>query len=357
MKLDKKIMICRVCGSKSAKIYSTVNLPECIWPTKKKTKFSKCHVYSCLKCFHLQLQNFSKKKISTSYGEKQCNTEKYEINKRRLSSIKKIYGEDYLKNKKILDVGGGVNPIMKGKNVFIADIKIQKMNKDFYKNRYYEIDIERKKIDQEFDIIFLIHTLEHFKYPKKAIKNIRNSLSDKGILFIEIPNFNYMLKHKTYYSIFHQHLSMFSLKHLNNFFNLSGLKIDKLFEESGIIFCSVKKINSKNNKILNIDNRKIFKQFIKNHNVMRKKLINHLKNNKFNIYGAGGSMALAIATNYEIKRNINKVFDSDPAKLHLNFPGTKKKILANKKINRIKNFLSISNYNLKKKNNLNIQKI
>ena len=31
--------------------------------------------------------------------------------------------------------------------------------------------------------------------------------------------------------------------------------------------------------------------------------------------------------NYEIKNNINKVFDSDPGKLHLNFPGTKKKIL------------------------------
>ena len=43
-------------------------------------------------------------------------------------------------------MGGGVNPIMKGKNVFIADIKIQKMNKDFYKNRYYEIDIEKKLI-------------------------------------------------------------------------------------------------------------------------------------------------------------------------------------------------------------------
>ena len=68
------------------------------------------------------------------------------VNKRRLSSIKKIYGEDYLKNKKILDVGGGVNPIIKGKNVFIADIKIQKMNKDFYKNRYYKIDIEKKKL-------------------------------------------------------------------------------------------------------------------------------------------------------------------------------------------------------------------
>ena len=217
--------------------------------------------------------------------------------------------------------------------------------------------MSKKKINQKFDIIFLIHTLEHFKYPKKAIINIKNSLHKNGKIFIEIPNFNFMLKHKTYYSIFHQHLSMFSLKHLYNFLNQSGLKIDKLFNENGIIFCSAKKINFKNNKTLNIDNNMIFKLFIKNHGLMKKKLLNHLKKNKFNIFGAGGSMTLAIATISEIKNNINQIFDNDPAKLHFNFPGTKKKILANSKIKNLKDFLSVSNYDLKKKNNLNIQNI
>ena len=350
-------MICRVCNAKSINVYTTVKLPECIWPTKKETKFSKCHVYSCLKCFHLQLQNFSKKKISEFYGENQYNTNSSLINKKRLIVIKKKYGQNYFKNKKILDVGGGVNPVLKDNNVFIADMIIQKINKKIYKNRYYEIDIEEKKINQKFDIIFLMHTLEHFKYPYKAITNIKSSLKNSGRLFIEIPNFNFTLKNKTYYSIFHQHLSMFTLKHLQNFLNLSSLEIDKLFNENGIIFCSVKKIDSKKNKILHIDNRNIFRIFKKNHNLMKKKLLSHLKNNKFNIYGAGGSMALTIASILKNKSKINQIFDDDPAKLNQNFPGTKKKILAKNKIIESKNFLSISNYNLKKKNNLNIQKL
>jgi len=350
-------MICRVCNAKSINVYTTVKLPECIWPTKRETKFSKCHVYSCLKCFHLQLQNFSKKRISEFYGENQCNTDSSLIKKKRLMVIKKKYGKNYFKNKKILDVGGGVNPVLKDNNVFIADMIIQKINKKIYKNRYYEIDIEEKKINQKFDIIFLIHTLEHFKYPFKAIKNIRSSLKNDGRLFIEIPNFNFMMKNKTYYSIFHQHLSMFTLKHLQNFLNLSSLKIDKLFNENGIIFCSVKKIDLKKNKILHIDNKNIFRIFKKNHNLMKKKLLSHLKKNKFNIYGAGGSMALTIASISENKNKINQIFDGDPSKLNQNFPGTKKKILANNKIIKTKNFLSISNYNLKKKNNLNIQKL
>ena len=69
---------------------------------------------------------------------------------------------------------------------------------------------------------------------------------------------------------------------------------------------------------------------------MKKKILNHVKKNKFNIFGAGGSMALAIATILENKNNINQIFDNDPAKLHFNFLGTKKKILANSKINNLK---------------------
>ena len=215
----------------------------------------------------------------------------------------------------------------------------------------------KKKINKKFDIIFLIHTLEHFKFPKKAILNIKSSLNTHGRLFIEIPNLNYMLKYKTYYSIFHQHLSMFSRKHLNNLLIQSDLQIDKVLNENGIIFCSVKKVNLKNSKLIKINNIKMFKSFKKNYNLMKKRLTRHLKRNKFDIYGAGGSMALAISTISHYKKNINQIFDNDPAKLNHNFPGTKKKILSAKKIHSLGNFLSISNYELKKKNNLNIQKI
>ena len=85
-------MTCRVCGNQNKKIFSSVRLPECIWPTKKKSTFSKCHVYSCIKCNHLQLQNFSKKKISEFYGDTQFVLDKSTLNKQRISLIKKKYG-------------------------------------------------------------------------------------------------------------------------------------------------------------------------------------------------------------------------------------------------------------------------
>ncbi len=348
-------MNCRVCGEKCEKEYTSVNLPECIWPTKKNFK-SKCHVYSCLKCFHLQLQNFSKKKISEFYGDTQFNLSKSSVHKNRIRLIKKIYGLNYLKNKNILDVGGGINPILYGKQIFIADIKVQNNNKIIFKNNYFEIDIEKNSLPYKFECIFLIHSLEHFKYPLKALKNITKSLNPNGRLFIEVPNFDYYTIKKSYFGIYHQHLSMFTIEHLKNLLKQSGMHIDKLLIKNEIMFCSFKKQNIKK-KVTYIDNKEIFVKYKKNYNVMRLKITKHIKNKKFNIYGGGGSMVLALASVLNNKKKINKIYDSDSRKWNKFFPGTKKKIFRNKKNITNINIYSLSSYHMKKNKNLNINDI
>jgi 2-polyprenyl-3-methyl-5-hydroxy-6-metoxy-1,4-benzoquinol methylase len=350
-------MICRVCRAKSILIYSSAALPENIWPVKKKIYSSQCHVHSCTNCHHLQLQNFSKTKISQFYGDAQFNANKSLIHKNRVELIKKHYGFNFLRNKKILDIGGGINPILSGKNIFVADFKIQKKIKILFRKNFYKIDIEKKKINNQFDFIFLMHTLEHFKYPAKAMSNISKSLKFNGRLFIEIPNFYFYTKKNTYYGIFHQHLSMFTIKHLRNLLNLSGMKIEKLFLNNEVIFCSVKKTPIVNEKIDFIDNRAIFNKFKKKIFLMKKKLYNYVKNNNFNIYGAGGSMVLAMAAIDKKKKQINQIFDNDPAKCNKIFPGTQKIILNNIKKTDSQKLCSLSTYDLKKNNNLNIHKI
>ena len=349
-------MTCRVCGNQNKKIFSSVRLPECIWPTKKKSTFSKCHVYSCIKCNHLQLQNFSKKKISEFYGDTQFVLDKSTLNKQRISLIKKKYGKIYFKNKKILEIGGGFNPIFKNKNTFISDIKIQKKNKINFKNRFYEIDIEEKKIEKKFDIIFLMHTLEHFKYPLKALKNLKSSLKKNSKIFIEIPNLDFYVRKNTFYVLFHQHLNIFNLKHLKNILGHSGLKIEKILIKKEVIFCSVNlsKNEIKKTQIKKIDNKKIFKTFEKNLNLMKKKITVFLQNRKFDIYGAGGSMVLLISSIPKVKNNINKIFDSQVSKHGKIFPGTNIKILKNNKTQHSQKFTSLSSYKTNKKNNLQI---
>lgn len=349
-------MICRVCKSKCKKIYSSNVLPECIWPTKKINASSKCHVYSCSKCFHLQLQDFSKKRISSFYGEIKYNLGKSSIHKNRINIIKDNYKSFRLKDKKILDVGGGINPILYGENIFITDFKIEKEIKSLFKKKNFELDIENKSVPLKFDYIFLMHTLEHLKYPLKALKNISKSMKSNSRLFIEIPNFDFHTKKNTYYGIFHQHLSMFTLKHLKNLLDYSGMKIEKLFINTSVIFCSVIKNKTMKNKLELIDNEKILKRYEKNYDLMKIKIYNHIKENKFNIYGAGGSMVLALASLSQKNLRINKIFDNDQKKWNKFFPGFKKKILKNQKNIISEKIYSLSSYDIKNNYNLNINK-
>ena len=349
-------MNCRICNYKCKKIYTSDKLPECIWPTKKKNNFSKIKVYSCLKCHHLQLQNFSKKRILNFYGDTQYVLDKSFENKNRIQLIKKKYGNNFFINKKILDVGGGTNPILKNKNTFILDFKIQKKIKKIFKERSYKLDIEEKNIKKKFDVIFLIHTLEHFKYPGVAIKNLRSLLKKDGIMFIEIPNFNHQIRKNTYYSIFHQHLSLFTLAHLKNFLNLCLMKTENIFINKNVIFCSVRKTDKKNN-ILFINNKNIINIFKKNFEIMKKKVFDHLKNNNFNIYGAGGSMVLLVSSLKKLKKNINMIYDNQNSKQLKIFPGTNIRISKYNKVKNRNNFFSLSSYDLTKKNNLNIKTI
>ena len=246
--------------------------------------------------------------------------------------------------------------MLKYKNSFILDFKIQKKIKKIFKGRYYEMDIEEKKIEKKFDIIFLIHTLEHFKYPSVAINNLRSLLKKDGIMFIEIPNLNHQIRKNTYYSIFHQHLSLFTLAHLKNFLNLCLMKAEYVFINKNVIFCSVRKKDKKSN-ILFINNKNIIKIFRKNYEIMKKKVFKDLKKNKFNIYGAGGAMVLLISSLKKLKKNINMIYDNQISKQQKKFPGTDIKISSYNKLENKNNFFSLSSYDLIKKNNLNIKKI
>ena len=103
---------------------------------------------------------------------------------------------------------------------------------DEYQNITYGLNISNKK-----------------KFHEMRLQNIINSIKiiEPDIICLQEITREWLkvikkeLKYKTYYSIFHQHLSMFSRKHLNNLLIQSGLQIDKLLNENGIIFCSVKK--------------------------------------------------------------------------------------------------------------------
>ena len=226
------VIKCRVCNTKNSKFYHSTNtLPEYIWPTKKiKTSKSSCKVFICRKCGHIQLQNFSYNRILKFYGSQTFVINKpYEMEIRRKKIIKLFKSEFF--EKKGIEIGGGVNPFLKkfNKNYFIVDTRIEQNIKRKFKKNALTMNFENFK-GKNFDYAILLHTLEHVKNPSQIVKKLHKILSPEGSVIIEVPNFYYDIKYRPYYSIFHQHLSMFSLNTLKMSFFSMDLNYKNFFK-------------------------------------------------------------------------------------------------------------------------------
>ena len=340
------IIKCRVCNTKNSKFYySTNSLPEYIWPTKKiKISKSSCKVFICKKCGHIQLQNFTYKKITKFYGSQSfVINNSYKMDIRRKKIIKLF--ENKFFEKKGIEIGGGVNPFAKNfnKNYYIVDTRFEQNIKKKFKKNALSMKFENFK-GKNFDYAILLHTLEHIKNPSQIVKKINKILSPEGRVIVEVPNFFYDIKFKPYYSIFHQHLSMFSLDTLKNVFFINGFKLQKIFTSKENIFICFKKTKKKI-LIKNCYNKnKIALEYLKN---KMHKINSFLKNkfhkNKFILQGAGGSSSLIIHNFPLFLNKIEFALDKDPKKSNLYIPGTNIKIF-NKKSNKEIKIINLVKY-------------
>lgn len=73
-----------------------------------------------------------------------------------------------------------------------------------------------------FDVVIMKHSLEHIKYPQNVIADVREVLSDDGVLYIEVPDLDNSLENRVE-DFVPDHVTYFSLHSLNNL--LSGFRI------------------------------------------------------------------------------------------------------------------------------------
>ncbi len=327
-------------------------MPEYIWPTKNGISIkSRCEIFSCQNCYHLQLQAFTKKRIRSFYGKESFVIDNNKKHIARIKKIKNFYGKNFFKNKKILEIGGGVNPlIINNKNYDIIDFFISKKVKKIFKNNAYNKDIDKFKIKKKYDLIILFHTLEHLLSPGKVIAGLNNCLNKNGVIIVEVPNFDFFIKNRPHYAIFHQHLSMFNITNLNNLMSRFNLKLEAIFEKKEVLFCAFKKKEDYICKLKKTDNNKKINLLKNNLYKFGDLLKKFVKNKKFDIYGAGGTAALLLANYPFLKKLILNIYDNDKKKVNKFLPFIKNKIKKTKKIN-FKN-RSLSFFNLRKNNNL-----
>ena len=87
-----------------------------------------------------------------------------------------------------------------------------KVIKDFFSDKYSDIGAE---------LIILRHTMEHISKPFDFIKTIAAANNYKGKIFIEVPTFEWIVKHNASEDIFYEHCNYFTLETLQMLFKRS----------------------------------------------------------------------------------------------------------------------------------------
>lgn len=156
----------------------------------------------------------------------------YAINRQRVNKLKSVSGS----GKSLLDIGCGTGLFMKtasesGFETYGIDISNNALR---FAREEFGLNAEKKSVKElitegkSFDIITLWHVLEHFLNPVKELKLIRELLNEKGLLIIEVPNFNsieFRLSGRKWKGGNHPlyHRTFFTAKTLEDTLKLSGL--------------------------------------------------------------------------------------------------------------------------------------
>jgi len=146
------------------------------------------------------------------------------------------------KDSRVLDVGCGagellslIKPIVK----HCVGVELNTLFVDFIKSRLkidaYSEDVNNLKTDERFNIIISISTLDHLSNPLKTLISMKNLLSPKGRIYIEVPNIDEALNcllppaTRAKYSEFfwhRAHLFYFSKDTITALFKKAELKVD-----------------------------------------------------------------------------------------------------------------------------------
>ena len=355
---------CRLCSSRSFELVLDLGKqpPSNSFLTKNQLKDSEkkfpLRLYICKKCHHLQLLDVvDKKHLFSNYHYFTS------ANKPIIEHFKKYAENVYKKilekkeNPFVVEVGSNDGTLLKQlkKNkVNVLGIEpaknlaqISRKSKIKTENKFFNQALAKKIAKkQRADLVIANNVLGHVDDLDEFIIGIKELLKNDGVFIFEVPHALNLIKKLEFDTIYHEHISYFSIIPLSNWlekYELEIFNVEKQKVHGGTIRVYVSKKNNfrKNNSVENIKTvekkygitkistyRNFSKKIYDLKKILRKKIM-ILKNNNKIIFGYGASAKGNVLLNFcEIDNNIlDFVTDTTKIKQGKFTPGTKIKII------------------------------
>ena len=382
----KKITKCRAC--KSDKIKKVLNLGDQAFtgkfPTSKNKNIGKSplSISLCLKCKFVQLShNFSSSYLyDEEYGyESGINsTMKNHLSKITLK-VRKL--KKLTKTSIVIDIASNDGTLLNSYNKDVVKVGIDPILKRFkkkYKKINYKVadffsykNFKKLNLKKKADVITAFAVFYDIENPNKFLSDIKKCLDTKGIFIIEQSNLAHMIRLNSFDTICQEHLGYYSTSVVNKLLKKNKLKIfdheyNKSNGGSSRYYIAHKEnkqilINKKNiNKALNyekkfkLDKINTYLKFAKEIQKIKKicnTKIQSILNLKQKIHGYGASTKGNVILQYFNINNkqIEFISDRNPFKNNRYTPGTKIKIISEKKSRNLRpNYYFVLPWHFKK---------
>lgn len=252
-------------------------------------------------------------------------------------------------NKKFYTVG--IDPLVDKYKTHYK--KINKKISDFFS---YEV-LKKSGINEKFKIVTALSMFYDLNDPNLFLRDLKKILHKDGVFFLEHADLLSIIKNCLFDTICHEHLEYYSTKVIINLMKKNDLRVFDIKQNNinggslRYFIChkqamykeNKKKISSilKQEKRINLENKKTFIQFFKKINFIKKrtnKLILSLLKSKKTIHGYGASTKGNVLLQYFNIDNklIPFIADRNSQKFNFFTPGTKIKIISEKLSRRTK---------------------
>ncbi len=231
---------CPFCSSKEKKHFITAK--DILYGNKGNFSYNKCQ-----NCELVYLNPRPSEKEIGKYYPKTYEKHKIEQKKTFYRILVDIFLKlqlnlriPFKKNGKFLEIGAGQGYLLEnaekiGWNVTGIEINkkaAEKISKKLGIKIFTKDLLECKFKKNSFDVVAIIHTLEHMHHPFKELKEIHKILKPGGMIWIEVPNidsFEFKLFKKKWYALQPPvHLTHFNKKTISKTLNKAGFKIKKI---------------------------------------------------------------------------------------------------------------------------------
>jgi len=313
---------CRLCSNKNFELVLDLGNqpPSNSFLTKNqlKNKMRKfpLRLYICKKCHHLQLLDVvNKKYLFSNYlyltSANKPIIEHFEryadsmyknfLKKRDAPFVVEIGSNDGTLLKKILKYKIKILGVEPAKNL----AKLSRKSKIKTENNFFNLNLAKKISKKEkADLVIANNVLGHVDDLNNFIKGVSVLLKDTGVFVFEVPHALNLIKNLEFDTIYHEHISYFSIIPLSNWlkkYNLEIFNIEKQRVHGGTIRVFVSKRNNfkikksveniKNDeKKYGINKIQMYRNFtnkIINLKFLLQKKINYLKTENKIIFGYG----------------------------------------------------------------------